>query len=329
MKKILFIAILFLFASYADAMQVTSGTFSGNGTSQGITGAGFLPELVIVWDTTTAGAGGDEAASKSSSMGASDTIISDAGVVTNCMTSLDSDGFSVGGNSRCNANGQTFRYVAFDDNGTDFFTGSYTGDGGTTKAITGVGFQPVFGMTWRAAAPGEQQPSIKFNSFPANGSKPSGGGAQQTDRIRTFDADGFTVGNDVDINTLNDVYHYAMWASGDGIQQSSYTGNSTDNRDISTNFTPEFLFVMDEASTDVGRCWIYPLVNTTTDDSRAWSSTPNGANRIQAIGTSNFQVGTHAETNTTGTYHWVVFRDTPAAAAPPPITGGFLDWFWE
>jgi hypothetical protein len=94
-----------------------------------------------------------------------------------------------------------------------FKTGTFTGDGNETQAITGVGFQPkrvevvkhldgdgdswVFVKTDRHAA---DRCTTHYSSYHLN----------RANRIKSLDADGFTVGND-NINVSAQVYDYCAW----------------------------------------------------------------------------------------------------------------------
>lgn len=102
-------------------------------------------------------------------------------------------------------------------------TGSYTGDGATSLAITGVGFSPKFVLITQrlTSATSLGVAGIGFTSTAiiddhANGMWvvfEGGGGvpATQTDGIISLDADGFTVddaGADADPNSNTIVYNY-------------------------------------------------------------------------------------------------------------------------
>ena len=115
--------------------------------------------------------------------------------------------------------------------GTQFATGSYTGNGGTSNAITGVGFQPkLLHITKKLTSVGDDFLRREwawtsdviiddisgggFISVPgvnASGDDPS----MEDDGILSLDSDGFTVdddGADFDPNANTVVYNY--WAIG-------------------------------------------------------------------------------------------------------------------
>lgn len=94
---------------------------------------------------------------------------------------------------------------------------SYTGDGGATKAIAGVGFQPdvVFVMP-----EGVKGTYLKSSSMATTFSKKIEGTGYHNNAIRSLDSDGFTVGDGSgtdggdNMNTVSEVYHYIVLKTG-------------------------------------------------------------------------------------------------------------------
>lgn len=98
-------------------------------------------------------------------------------------------------------------------------TGQYTGDGTTSKSITGVGFQPKFVQIWNYTTTELDQQVLNFKSDQESGTfcvlwASAGPGVYHRDnRILSLDSDGFTVsddGADLDPNKLNQVYNYLV-----------------------------------------------------------------------------------------------------------------------
>lgn len=92
-------------------------------------------------------------------------------------------------------------------------TGTYTGDGNTTKAITGLGFKPRMVQLWRQNPSGgtvgaffvktDQDGSTNAMTVNArNAGLDNTWAVYSNDAIRSLDADGFTVGDTTD-NTAN------------------------------------------------------------------------------------------------------------------------------
>lgn len=97
-----------------------------------------------------------------------------------------------------------------DAGGTEVATGSYTGDGNTTQAITGVGFQPKYVHILRNG----QQPIETYADFidldVTDGMSIRLAQYSNTDYIRSLDADGFTVGDNIiaNSNANTETYYY-------------------------------------------------------------------------------------------------------------------------
>jgi uncharacterized repeat protein (TIGR01451 family) len=110
-------------------------------------------------------------------------------------------------------------------------TGKYSGDGGPSQAISGLGFQPNF-----VIVKGENAATAvgKTSTMPGALSKSLGPNDQlQLDHIVSLDADGFTVGSNLTVNTLGTTYHWTAFAAGAGLMAvSSYTGNNANARTI-------------------------------------------------------------------------------------------------
>lgn len=142
-------------------------------------------------------------------------------------------------------------------------------------------------------------PWIKQNTHAANASQPAVGGSVTT-AIKTLDSDGFTLGTNADVNNNTETYYYAAFkAVSSAINQGNYSGNGSDNRNISISgaFQPEFVLVQAEGGTSVQRAIWHPDSTFTADDSHSFSANDPGANHIQAINSDGFQVGTDTQVN--------------------------------
>ncbi len=88
----------------------STGTYVGNGTAQSITGLSFQPDYVMVKNATSA----VYAVACTSTMGVDmSRPINGVVIGPGYITSLDSQGFTVGSNSRVNENGSTHYWYAF------------------------------------------------------------------------------------------------------------------------------------------------------------------------------------------------------------------------
>jgi hypothetical protein len=121
--------------------------------------------------------------------------------------------------------------------------GSYTGDGTSSKAITGVGFNPDLIIV----KSNDGSDSIfRTSVMPANTSIHTRADlATLTTAILSNDTDGFTLGNDSNVNTnLTSYIYICVRDDGAGdFKVGSYTGNGIDNRTLTgIGFKPD-LFV--------------------------------------------------------------------------------------
>lgn len=186
----------------AVAGVVKLGTYTGNGTSQSITGAGFSPEYAMVLGagarySRQRYAGGTLGWGFDADAGASDEI-----------TSLGSDGFSVGAAPNVNANGETYHYVALNEVAGTSDAGSYAGTGTDDTPITGVGFQPdyVFLRAHNSSLPkmGMHRPA----SMDDPNSVPYRAVGATSSAIKSLQPDGFSVGTASTVNSSDTTYYY-------------------------------------------------------------------------------------------------------------------------
>ena len=101
-------------------------------------------------------------------------------------------------------------------NVTRIKTGTYTGDGSTSKAITGVGFQPKFVMIWdhtSIVTPAASNCYMKLDQSWGDIAYRMHDATAAANQINSLDADGFTVddaGTDADPNRNGRVYDYLL-----------------------------------------------------------------------------------------------------------------------
>jgi hypothetical protein len=175
--------------------QMTLGTYTGNGTAgHAITGLGFSPEYAIVMAATA-----QRADQRMAPMARSYQFDGDTGSTT-AITSLDSNGFTLGTDAEVNQSGTTYHYVAWNQNVDEMKTASYTATG-AAHSVTGVGFQPSYVIvhamnTTGAAREGAQRAAALTGTasqlFTATANEATG--------ITALQSDGFQVGTSVTVN---------------------------------------------------------------------------------------------------------------------------------
>jgi hypothetical protein len=134
-----------------------------------------------------------------------------------------------------------------------FNTKLYTGNGGSSQSITGVGFQPDF--VWIKDRPlgfdHNLFDSVRgiYKALNSNQTYVENfGQGSNTDSLTSFDSDGFSLGGD---DALNDPYTYVSWnwlAGGTGVSNTSGSISST----VSANTTSGFSIVAYQGTSVAG-----------------------------------------------------------------------------
>lgn len=285
-------------------MQIKSGSYAGSGVAQSPSGVGFQPDVVIIKGGSNVGVWCNAA------MGADTTepMTGTDGTFADGVTSLDADGFSVGTDARVNANGTTYYYTAFRNNGVlDFRTGSYTGDGLDNHDITEPGFQPDMVMVSRSTA-NTTGTIWRTSDMPADQSQLVTG-ALATTLIKSFVSTGFRLGTSVNVNADGvTFYYFAIKASPNLFKNVAYTGNGDDSRSIGgVDFQPDNVWTKYTGGTQV-LCMRFK--DHVGDTSALVSAAAAAVDRIQAFEADGFQVGTtNAVNGNTLDYNAVAFKD--------------------
>ena len=128
----------------------------------------------------------------------------------------------------CAANLATPAADPAEDEGPEkyFEAKAYTGDGATTLAITGLGFQPDF--TWiknRDQADGNVLVDSTRGVTKVLASETTAAESTDADTLKTFTSDGFTVGADVKVNTSTEKYVSWNWKINGGTTSTNDTGD--------------------------------------------------------------------------------------------------------
>ena len=191
----------------------------------------------------------------------------------------------------------------------------YTGDGATTLAVNQGGnstFTPDF--VWVKNR--DQADAHLLFDLPRGVtnyliSNTGGGQATGADTVESFDSDGFTVGDDVRVNTSGEKYVGWQWLESDtaGFDVFTFTGTgSAHTISHSLGVAPELIIIKNQNITS--DWWVYHAANTsapetdylvlnttaaTTDSATAWNDT--------APTSSVFSVGTASNVNGDGNSH--------------------------
>jgi hypothetical protein len=189
----------------AAAGHLTLGTYTGTGANRSITGLGYSPEYVMILSASA-----NNAVQRMSAMTRTFRFDAHTGTTTG-ITSLTSDGFSLGTSSQVNASGTTYHDAAFNQCSGEMSTSSYTGNGSSSRSVTGVGFQPDYLVVHAddtvTAREGVHRPSAVSGSsslyFSALSNTSTG--------ITGLQSDGFSVGSNSAANASGVTYDYVAF----------------------------------------------------------------------------------------------------------------------
>lgn len=305
----------------AATFSIQTGSYVGDGTdNRAITGIGFQPDLILLKDDTSIGQEG--VIMKTSSMTGEHTLAlaeTDFTLNSNHIQSLDSDGFTIGSDQDVNMANVEYFYIAIGGSNCSatgtFCVGSYTGNG-TSQSISTVGFSPDMVAVKKYIPPpaGPQSLGVwkstsmtgtQTNYFSATASLASGG-------ITSLDASGFSIGNNADVNSNFGQYVYFAFKEVSGaFDVGTYTGNATDNRNITSTDDAGLTFLPDAV--------LVKPVNTLTgvmnirehygDRSLLMTDNNSAANHIQSLlSGGGFQIGTSTSVNTNLiVHHYMAF----------------------
>jgi len=288
-------------------LEVYTGSYSGNGTSQSITGVGFEPILVIIKGNTT-----QPGYWKCTAHGSNNSTATNiGGFITNAIESIDSDGFSVGNNAGVNSSGISYNFIAVTGDDNIIETGTYTGNGVDNRDIVlQNGFTP--GLVWikqnNASAWNVWRSNAMIGDITATFNETS-----YSNFIQALNIDGFEVGTNLNVNSQAYIY-VAIANKSNYLATNIYTGNGVDDRDINTfpAFDSDLVFVSSNLANTASA---FRFKNQVGDISCSTGPFVNSTNRIQSVSNGKFQVGSshNVNKNATAYYYFALqgFKPTP------------------
>lgn len=240
-----------------DFFQVV--TYTGNGTSQTISGLRFQPDFV--WIKGRSGA--TDHALYDAQRGVQKRLESnttDAEVSSdNGVTAFNSDGFSIGSLAQVNTNGATYVAWCWKEGATQGFDiVTYTGTGANRTVAHSLGVAPKMmiiksrsasGTSWNVYHASTGNTGAMFleatNAFAADSTRFNNTSPTSTD---------FTVGTGAGVNGSGSTFVAYLFSEVAGFSRmGSYTGNgSTDGPFVFCGFRPRFVMIK---RTDVGGSW--------------------------------------------------------------------------
>ncbi len=202
-------------------------------------------------------------------------------------------------------------------------SGSYVGNGATGRAITGVGFQPDAVIIKGNDA---HLTVMRTATMTGDAAKELAVATRlQSSRVRSLDADGFTVGTHAEVNGSGVTYVWTAFkddGAGD-FRVGSYVGTGRDNLLIGgLRFQPSYVIVMPDRNERA----VQRSSAMVGDYSLMFDGTGPKPNYIQALQADGFQVGTDARVNASGaTYHYVAWKAAPGTMSVGAYTGNDTD----
>jgi hypothetical protein len=284
------------------AVYFKSGKYTGTGSAQSITGFTFKPKFLLIKGAgTTYGYYKtlNELTNRFWKLSGGD-VKNDA----NGITTLNDNGFSLGGNyTDLNANGTVYYYFAF--GGDEITTGTYTGDGNDNRDIAASTFTPMLVLV--RGNNGAQNLIFKINDAVDSAFNYRSAIAN---RIQAMNANGFQVGTDATTNSSGATYTYICIGVTASQKVIKYTGNSTDNRNVTgAGFNPDFVMIN---RNDGAVNPVFRPSNVTGDSSCFYEDIANEANLVQSFITDGFQLGSNGRINNNATgYSSLCLIDTP------------------
>lgn len=179
------------------------GSYTGNGGTKSITGVGFQP--VMVW----AGLGNNNALQfRTTDMGANNMTFGVSAGVSTGITSLDTDGFTLGSSATVNTSSTVYYYVAFKSS-PNLAVGTYTGNGSDSRSLpsTALGFSPTVVHIKGALG---QEATFKVLSLAGDAAFEYGTVAAAANMIQslTVSTGKFQLGTDPNVNNNTSVYYF-------------------------------------------------------------------------------------------------------------------------
>ena len=288
------------------------GTYVGNGSGTYQShSVGFTPKLVIVK--------GDQLSSgKGIALVKSDTMSQAANVSNGTNTTgldIETNGFKVKQlndvNGRANENGVTYYWEAW--GGENISTGTYQIDttGFPAPREVTVGFRPA--LLWLINYDINNTARVCFKHG-AMGTTLAGGAQSvglanqySSELIKELLSDGFITGTHAVVNTnAQNIHWVAVECPVTNLHVGWYEGDGNDNRNIppavssaditSLPFNPNAVSI--KSGGNIGQTGFFKVSSLAGDAALPYVDGTNEANKIQALGTGVFQVGTGAEVNT-------------------------------
>ena len=200
-------------------------------------------------------------------------------------------------------------------------SGSYVGTG-AALSINGLGFQPDVVIV--DGDGGGADASIKTSTMAGLNSKQFDNSAVafDTTHIVSLDADGFSLGTDIDVNQNGITYYWVAFKAAPGhMKVGTYAGSAVAQNVTGVGFTPAYLMVISPNATNTMQRSTPMPANFCLDFAGAGYN-----NSILNMQPSGFGLGTHASVAGAGTtFHYVAWNNVPGKIAVGSYVGNNAD----
>ncbi len=290
-------------STLAQDFMVT-GSYTGDGSSNhSITGIGFQPDLVIVKDDT-----GSEAHIRTANMpaGSAKAMASAKSLVYDPILSLDADGFTLGNSNETNQLGITYYWTAMKTGTGTMELGQYIGNGSGFRNIT-LGLEPQFVML----IPADNNKTVfHTQDMPSDVSYPFDSTGEINGAVNYFFSFFMILGDDPSVNKDGTTYYYVAWHAGNGVMdQGSYLGDGTENRDLFNPLTDHQYVIIQSAEPQPT---VQRTMSLTGDATLEFRARPQAMNRIQQLWSNGFQLGTDITVNKGGWTYYIISFGNPS-----------------
>lgn len=294
--------------SSSGTFQTDVGSYTGTGANLSVTGLSFAPDLVIVKDNAA-----NYGVFRTKVMNGDTTAYLAAATAnfTGGITALNSDGFSIGTSTITNTTGNTYHWQAFgnafnpytNSGASDFAIGAYYGNGIDNRNINRLPWQPNLVTVKRSGATAG---IWRTSSLTGDLSSFFAATAEGANNVQSLTSDGFQIGTAANVNTVGNTYWWYAFKTGTNFAVGNYTGNGSDNTDITTvGFQPDLAWI--KRSTAVAG--VSRPSTLTGDATQYFLNTANATGRIKSFIANGFRLGTQTEVNASGgTYRYATWR---------------------
>lgn len=305
-----------------------TGAYVGTGAALSITGLGFGPDAVVIKPEVD-----DDPAIRVTGM--TNTKMWLGATLATGISSLDTDGFTLGAANYLNVLGRTYFWMAWEESAGTVHVDHYDGDGNATQAVVmDDAFQPDLLWIWdEADALNDAEVVSRHSTHGANETVVYHDAGTSAACVSTLNANGFTVNNDVRVNTIAHTYWYIAFKALAGFLTVGVTDNGTGVGRTLTDaqLTPDVEYVSEYViMSRYGTSQSVHRSNYNSGDSTMYFSlTANAADLIESLDVDGWTVGTLANVNAVGIpYHFAAFKSMGSLT---PVFGQPAEWnsIWE